>query len=288
MRYLINLAHWKSILVIVLKALLDSILRDLTEMASTLPQNQNVVIVVDPSQQEQPFGIGFENTNIRNNFVKKVYGILSVQIFATALIGLTLYTKLLAMIPLLVLACFPRTGRTVPLNYFLLGVFVRKIIFFFGNFNAEDALNQTLLEGFTVGTISCIYRTEIVLIAIAATAISVLIISLLAASSLFDVTNCGSVLIVMSIVYIVVGFIAFFIIMIFKIDIKTVHLVFSLFGAFLFSLWLAYDTQLILGGKRRELSPEDYIYGAIALYIDIIQIFLNILQIVNSLSNNES
>ncbi|RWS06611.1 hypothetical protein B4U79_04299, partial [Dinothrombium tinctorium] len=57
-------------------------------MASTSPQYQNVAIMVDPSQQEQPSGFGFKNTNIRNNFVKKLYGTQSVQTFVIALIGL--------------------------------------------------------------------------------------------------------------------------------------------------------------------------------------------------------
>lgn len=40
-----------------------------------------------------------------------------------------------------------------------------------------------------------------------------------------------------------------------------------------------YDTQLIVGGRRIEISPEEYIYGAISLYVDVMQIFYAILTI---------
>lgn len=41
--------------------------------------------------------------------------------------------------------------------------------------------------------------------------------------------------------------------------------------------YLIYDTQQIIGGKRIELSEEEYICGALTLYVDIMQIFWAIL-----------
>ena len=43
--------------------------------------------------------------------------------------------------------------------------------------------------------------------------------------------------------------------------------------------FLAFDTQLLLGNKKYELSPEEYIYGALNLYIDIVYIFTFILSL---------
>jgi FtsH-binding integral membrane protein len=51
-------------------------------------------------------------------------------------------------------------------------------------------------------------------------------------------------------------------------------------GVIIFGLYLIYDTQLILGGKRFQLDYDDYILGAMMLYMDIIRIFLYILEIV--------
>lgn len=48
----------------------------------------------------------------------------------------------------------------------------------------------------------------------------------------------------------------------------------------LFGIYLIIDTQMILGGKTIELSIDDYALAAMLLYIDIIQIFLYILQLL--------
>jgi len=41
--------------------------------------------------------------------------------------------------------------------------------------------------------------------------------------------------------------------------------------------FLAYDVQLIMGGKKYELSPEEYIFASLTLYLDIIRIFMLLL-----------
>jgi len=41
--------------------------------------------------------------------------------------------------------------------------------------------------------------------------------------------------------------------------------------------WLVFDTQMIFGGRSQELSAEEYISGALALYIDVCSLFLIIL-----------
>ena len=52
-------------------------------------------------------------------------------------------------------------------------------------------------------------------------------------------------------------------------------------GALVFSLYLIYDTQLMLGGKHKyALSPEEYIFAALNIYLDVINLFRYILLIV--------
>lgn len=43
--------------------------------------------------------------------------------------------------------------------------------------------------------------------------------------------------------------------------------------------YLVYDTQLLVGGRKHELSPEEHIYGALCLYYDVVMIFLALLAI---------
>ena len=44
--------------------------------------------------------------------------------------------------------------------------------------------------------------------------------------------------------------------------------------------FLAVDTQLTLGSKQLALSPEEFIFAALNLYTDIINIFLYVLAII--------
>jgi len=45
--------------------------------------------------------------------------------------------------------------------------------------------------------------------------------------------------------------------------------------------YLVFDTQMMMGGKHKyALSPEEYIFAALNLYLDIINLFLFILSII--------
>jgi FtsH-binding integral membrane protein len=84
----------------------------------------------------------------------------------------------------------------------------------------------------------------------------------------------------------IIGFVGLFIIPFFFIfPLRTMHLIYCILGVILFSFYLLFDTQLILGGKRYECSIDDYILGAMILYLDIINIFLYFLQILGGKGN---
>jgi FtsH-binding integral membrane protein len=48
----------------------------------------------------------------------------------------------------------------------------------------------------------------------------------------------------------------------------------------LFGLYLIYDVQIIVGGGRYEISEEDYILAALIVYLDIVMLFLHILELI--------
>ncbi len=58
-----------------------------------------------------------------------------------------------------------------------------------------------------------------------------------------------------------------------------VHTVYSALLALLFSMFLVYDTQQIMGGKKYSISPEEHVYAAVQLYVDVIYIFLAVLNL---------
>lgn len=65
------------------------------------------------------------------------------------------------------------------------------------------------------------------------------------------------------------------------------NLVYASLGAFIFGMYIIFDTQMMMGGKHKyALDPEEYIFASLNLYLDIINLFLFILRIVGSSNNN--
>lgn len=57
---------------------------------------------------------------------------------------------------------------------------------------------------------------------------------------------------------------------------------YSLCASCLFSAFLAYHTKLIVAGKHSKyrMNDKDYVFGAMSLYSDIVNIFLYLLQLL--------
>ena len=63
---------------------------------------------------------------------------------------------------------------------------------------------------------------------------------------------------------------------------RILHLVITLAVIALLSMYIIYDTQLIVGGehKRARLEMDDYVIGAMIIYSDIIYLFLWIMELL--------
>lgn len=218
----------------------------------------------------------FSDVRIRHGFIRKTYSIVSLQMLVTTAITATvifvddvkhffyanvwvLYVLMAAtFVIMLVLACCESVARSYPINMILLAVF-------------------TVCESFIVGAISSVYDTTTVLIAVGITAVVVLGITIFAFQTKIDFTGMGIYLFVASLVLLVFGIFAIFI------RTKIMQIVYAALGALLFSFYLVFDTQMMLGGKHKySISPEDYIMAALNLYIDIINLFLMILRLVGA------
>ena len=131
------------------------------------------------------------------------------------------------------------------------------------------------------GVVSAHYRVNEVLMAMGIVAVLTLAITLFAFQTKIDFTIMSGCLFVALIVFICFGFLMWF----FPHG-RTVRLVYACLGALIFGLYLVMDTQLMMGGhKKYSLSPEEYIFAALNLYIDIVTLFLYILQIVGIASD---
>jgi len=214
---------------------------------------------------------------IRSGFITKVYGILTVQLILTAAVacpfvacaGLKQWVKFNGG-PLVIGVCIlnilfmcfmvcpcgcQKNMRTFPINYMLLAGF-------------------TITEGLLVGVICANYTVASVLMAVLATGILVFSLSLYAMTTKSDFTGMG--------VYLFAAMMCLMIFSLFCIFLPFpfAHKVLCCLGILVFSFYLIYDTQMVMGNGQLALGIDDYVFGALQLYIDIVQIFLYILQLI--------
>ena len=95
-----------------------------------------------------------------------------------------------------------------------------------------------------------------------------------------DLTGWGPYLMVFCLVLLIFG-----IVCIFWRD-PIVQLIYSCLSALLFSVYLVFDTQLVLGKGEYSYTLDDAYLAAIQLYIDIMELFLHILRILSYFSDN--
>ncbi|KAJ6225390.1 hypothetical protein RDWZM_003935 [Blomia tropicalis] len=165
-------------------------------------------------------------------------------------------------VTLIMLSCCENIRRTTPHNYVALMVF-------------------TFAESFLVGIISSMYKGNVVLMAVLITAVICFALTLFAFQTKIDFTMYNGLLFVLVIVLMLFGFVAMFW------RAPLVQLIYASLGALLFSAYLVVDTQMMIGGNHKfQMSEEEYVFAALTLYLDIINIFLYILQILQSVSSD--
>uniref|UniRef100_A0A3B4B9C2 Uncharacterized protein n=1 Tax=Periophthalmus magnuspinnatus TaxID=409849 RepID=A0A3B4B9C2_9GOBI len=98
---------------------------------------------------------------------------------------------------------------------------------------------------------------------------------------IFDIhQTCRGLFCVLGIVMFVTGIITV-IVLSFK-YIYWLHMLYAALGAIVFTMFLAYHTQLLIGNRKYSIGPDEYIFAALSIYVDVIQIFLFLLQIIGS------
>lgn len=234
-----------------------------------------------PAHIQNDIETGFEykidtELTMRLGFIRKVYGILSLQLILTTfmcLISMTcptyaqfqhknswlIWVALIASIVImLAICCIPGVAKTVPTNYVLLFAF-------------------TGCEGYIVSALCSTMNPKIVFLASSMTCAITLMLTYYACTTKTDFTLCGSVFFIASCCLLLFGLFAMFF--------KVLHVVYCVAGVFLYALYLVYDTQLIVGNKENKIDIDDYILGAMMLYLDIINMFVYLLQILKAASD---
>nr|CAD2190563.1 unnamed protein product [Meloidogyne enterolobii] len=237
-----------------------------------------------PHQAEQggdtgapKYTMNFNEQSIRAAFIRKVFILVAVMLSVVAMMGafpffheptmqfvrgnFVLY--LLAYVTFLIvyfaLVCCESVRRSFPTNIICLAIL-------------------TVSIGFLNMEITAYHDFSSVFLCFMITAVACGGVSLFATVTDRDLTSCMGIMCMATFCLAMFGFIIA-LIGIFSWQISTLYVVYATIGAFLFLIWLAIDIQMIMGGKKYELSPEEYIFAVLALFMDIVQIFWFILMI---------
>ncbi|KAK8614675.1 hypothetical protein V6N13_068472 [Hibiscus sabdariffa] len=215
-----------------------------------------------PMMQEPPA--------VRWAFIRKVYSILAIQLLATAAVsatvvfvhqishffvstraGFALYI-VIVILPFITLCPLYLLHRRHPWNYLLLGVF-------------------TVSIAFSVGLSCAFTKGKVILEAAVLTAVVVISLTLYtfwAAKRGHDFNFLGPFLFAALIVLIVFALIQVF----FPLG-RLSMMIYGGLAAIIFSGYIVYDTDNLI----KRYSYDQYIWAAVSLYIDVINLFLALL-----------
>jgi len=216
-------------------------------------------------------------TNI-NEFVKKTYQLLAGSLIAGsvgAYVGMGFVANMVN----------PVSGG---LTFTYWGAVILEFILLFGLFAAKNKtpLNLVLLfaftfmSGFTLSPTLAIYIAAnmgyVIGEAFGLTAVAFFGLTVFAMNTKRDFSTMGKMLFIGLIVLIVAGIANIFL------HLPMLQLVIASVGAVLFSMFILYDTQNIIRGN---VSSE--IEAAVALYLDFLNLFISLLQILGFLNSEE-
>ncbi|XP_075493256.1 protein LIFEGUARD 2-like [Primulina tabacum] len=216
-----------------------------------------------------------ESPELRWSFIRKIYGIVSIQLlltivvgsvvvsvhpishfFATTRVGLAIYIVLI-IAPFIVLCPLHSYYKRHPLNYFLLGLF-------------------TVTLAFPVG-LTCAYTSgKVILEAVILTAVVVISLTLYtfwAARRGQDFNFLGPFLFGAIIVLLLFSVIQIF----FPLG-KISVMIYGGLASIIFCGYIIYDTDNLI----KRYKYDEYIWAAVALYLDVINLFLSLLNILRA------
>ncbi|XP_074125817.1 protein lifeguard 4 [Sminthopsis crassicaudata] len=206
--------------------------------------------------------------HIRMGFLRKVYSIVFLQVLLTTVTSsifmyfnnlqlfitkspALMWISLLGSLGLILALVLNRHKH--PLNLYLLFGF-------------------TLLESLTVAVAVTFYDVYVVLQAFVLATAVFLGLTLYTLQTKRDFSKFGAGLFALLLILLLSGFLRFFY------NNELVEIIFSAMGALLFCGFIIYDTHQLM----HKLSPEEYILAAINLYLDIINLFLNLLRLLEA------
>ncbi|XP_071689473.1 protein LIFEGUARD 2-like [Rutidosis leptorrhynchoides] len=230
---------------------------------------------IESGSAEPLYPIMSESPELRWSFIRKIYSIVAVQLLLTAAVSAFVITYhpvvtfltttnggfacyiLLIITPFITLCPLSYYYQRHPVNYVLLGIF-------------------TVSLAFAVGLTCAFTSGKVILEAVILTAVVVVSLTLFtfwAAKRGYDFNFLGPFLFGAVMVLVVFSFIQIF----FPLG-KISVMVYGGLSAIVFCGYIVYDTDNLI----KRYTYDEYIWAAVALYLDIINLFISLLTILRA------
>jgi len=230
--------------------------------------------------------MGFSDVTIRANFVRKVFIMVTVMLGVVAVMsaipflhqptmdfvrhspggaGLYFLGYITFLVVYFALICCEGVRRSYPANIICTSIL-------------------TLSIGYMTMMITARYEIESVFLCLIITTVCCGGIIIFSSQTKYDLTSMMGYVCIAGMVIMVFGLVAIMGAMFFKI--RFLYLIYAGLAALLFMFYLAIDIQMIMGGlgtsvrpRKLEISPEEHIFAAIQVFLDIIYIFWMLLSL---------
>ena len=205
------------------------------------------------------------SADVRADFIRKVYSLFFLSLLVTVGVGALVAPYAGAIMGLFPVLMIAGIVCIIALS------FARRVPFW----NVALLYLYSAIQGAVFGPLLTYYDARFPGIAMQAGTITVAVFGSLTAyvfMSKKDFSFLGGMLFVGLIGLLVAGIVMFFV------HAAWASTVYSLFGVLIFSGFVLYDTSQIM----QRMAPEDAVMGAVALYLDFINLFMFILRLLSS------
>jgi len=209
----------------------------------------------------------------RMDFAQKVYGVVAAQVGVTAIIcllamnsyeflsilvnpALLIFSFIGLLTITIMFACSKTMRSSVPRNYLLLLLF-------------------TIFEGHLVSITCAMVDRDVIVLAMILTGGIFLVLTGHAITAKRDYTIAWRIMLTLAIVSLFLGIVRIFY------RSEGTELLYGFLGILSSCFYILYDTQMIFGGSHRSFDLDDYILAAMAIYLDIVVLFIKIVKILN-------
>ncbi|GBE60688.1 N-methyl-aspartate receptor [Babesia ovata] len=246
-------------------------------MAANVESRADAASYYDPEKNATGDYYCFSETTplyIRHEFVKKVFGIVTLQLAASfGFLVLTFnvesmkeFFKANAVI-----------GVVAMVIFFIISLVIacKRSLAHNKTVSASLLVCMTLCMMLYLACVAVHFAVFELTVAAGITAALTLAITLFAMQTKYDFTGWLTYLFCFGIGMIIAG------ILIAIFPHRAVRIVYAAIGALLMCVYLVVDIQLAVGGKKHEWTIDDYVIAAVCIYVDIISLFLHILRLIH-------